>query len=250
MEPEKINLIFPEGKDKAEVIIREVNEVVEDKLPVLEPDQVSIDGNITAPFSFLEKRWGAEDNQIDHSRTYLYVERDKLAMHLICNETDKRNRKDVFGRIVLSRQFKAFSINGREDWTPMELGDFFRINRTYFETKEENMNLVALLKGFSAKVSTDIEKYHDNSGSTTDVYRKVVDSNLPKSFYINIPIFKGTAPEKIEVEIVARVSGRDVYLQLISADAASIEEEVRDKLIDAELDKVRELAPEIPIIEA
>ena len=245
-----MNIIFPEGKDKAEIVIRETDHVVEDKLPVLEPDKVNISGCITAPFSFLEKRWDAEDKQIDHCRTFLFVERDKLSMHLVCNETDTRERKDIYGKIELSRQFKAFSINGKEDWTPMELGDFFRINRTYFETKEENMNLVALLKGFTAKIVSDIEKYHDNSGSTTDVYRKVVDSNLPKSFYINIPIFKGTAPEKIEVEIVARVSGRDVYLQLISADAASIEEEVRDKLIDAELDKVRELAPEIPIIEA
>lgn len=249
MEPEKLSFNFPEGKEKAEFIIREVKNVVEKELPVLEPDNVDICGCITAPFSFLEKRWNADDKQIDHCRTAMYVNRDHLRMNLICNETDKRERKTIGGVIELSRQFKAFSINGKEDWTPMELGDFFRINRTYFETKEDNMNLVALLKGFSAKVSTDIEKYRDNSGSTTDVYRKVVDSNLPKSFYINIPIFKGTAPEKIEVEIVARVNGRDIYLQLISADAASIEEEVRDKLIDAELDKIRELAPQIPIIE-
>ena len=68
-------------------------------------------------------------------------------------------------------------------------------------------------------------------------------------FFVKIPIFKGADPERIEVEIIATVSGRDVALSLISADAETIIEEVRDKLIDEQLDKIKELAPEIPIIE-
>jgi hypothetical protein len=48
---------------------------------------------------------------------------------------------------------------------------------------------------------------------------------------------------------MAHVSGDNVSLELISADAAAIEEGVRDKLIDKEIEKIREFAPEIPIIE-
>ena len=48
MDPEKLNIIFPEGKDKAELIIRQVNDEVKKELPILEPDKVSISGNITA----------------------------------------------------------------------------------------------------------------------------------------------------------------------------------------------------------
>ena len=111
MEPEKLNVIFPEGQQKAELVIREVDKVVEKELPALEPDNVAVNGNITAPFSFLEKRWLATDNQVDHCRTMLIVKRDDLKMHLIVNETDKRNRKDIFGTISLSRQYNAFGVN-------------------------------------------------------------------------------------------------------------------------------------------
>ena len=38
-------------------------------------------------------------------------------------------------------------------------------------------------------------------------------------------------------------------LTLISADAECIIEESRDKIINAELDKIRKLCPEIPIME-
>jgi hypothetical protein len=249
MEAEKLNINFAEGQQTAEVIIREVDQVVEQQLPVLEPEKVSIQGNITAPFSFLEKRWNAEDNQVDHNRTHITVDRDNLSMGLRINETDKRNTKYIQGQISMSRQYIAFGINSGKCWTPEDLGQFFRVNRTYFEKPEECNVLVSTLRSFKAKVHTTMEKTQLDNGSRTDNYRQAVDSNLPKDFFINIPVFKGTAPEKIKIETIAHVSGDSVSLELISADAAAIEEEVRDRLIDRELDKIRELAPEIPIIE-
>lgn len=248
MKAENLNINVPEGKDRVEVLIREVDKVVETTLPAQEPEQLAITGNITAIFNFLEKRWLAADNQIDHSRTHIKVNRDEMSMCLVANETDKRNQKVVRGQINLSRQYKGFGINTKE-WTPEELGNFFRINRTYFDSKEINMSLVTLLKSFKAKINVSVERLQKDNGSLTDNYRQAVDSNLPEKFFVNIPIFKGTAPEHIEIEVVASVNGRDIYLTLISPDAAAIEEDVRDKMIDAELDKIRTIAPEIPIIE-
>lgn len=249
METEKFIVNVPEGQQKVEVLLREVDYNVETVLPVQEPEQVSLSGNITAIANFLEKRWLSGDKQIDHWRTHITVNRDALTMTLVANETDKRNRKVVKGSISLSRQFKAFGINDKEDWTPEDLGNFFRINRTYFDSRDENMRLVSLFKSFKAKIATDIERLEKDNGSITDNYSQVVDSNLPESFYVNIPIFKGSASERIEIQVIAHVSGKTVSLALISADAAAIEEDVRDKLIDDELKKVCVIAPEIPIIE-
>lgn len=249
MDPEKLNVFFPEGKDKAELIIRQVNDEVKKELPVLEPDKVSISGNITALYAFLDKRWFAEDSQIDHCRTHILVDRDNLKMTLVVNETDSRNKKNVVGTIQLSRQYKAFGVNSGHLWESIDLGNFFRINRTYFEKKEVNMELVNLLKRFVAKVNTEVERETKDNGSVTDVYRKAVDSNLPDAFTVKIPIFKGSAPEVFSIEIIAQVEGKHAFLELISPDAEAIVEEVRDKLIDEELAKIRELAPEIPIIE-
>jgi len=248
MDPEKLNINFAEGEGVKELIIREVDTVVEDKLPVLEPDKVEISGNITAIFAFLEKRWNAEDAQVNHCRTHILVDRDNLMMTLVVNETDKREKKTVVGTIQLSRQYTAFGVN-KKLWESTDLGNFFRINRSYFEKKETNMSLVSLLKRFTAKVNTEVEREEKDNGSVTDVYRKVVDSNLPEAFAVKIPIFKGSQPEVFTIEIIAHVEGKHAVLELISPDAEAIVEEVRDKLIDEQIEKIKELAPEIPIIE-
>jgi len=248
MDPEKLNINFAEGEGVKELIIREVNTVVEDMLPVLEPDKVEISGNITAIFAFLEKRWNAKDFQVDHCRTHILVDRDNLQMTLVVNETDKRDKKTVVGTIQLSRQYTAFGVNNKL-WESTDLGNFFRINRSYFEKKETNMSLVSLLKRFTAKVNTEVEREEKDNGSVTDVYRKVVDSNLPEAFAVKIPIFKGTQPEVFSIEIIAHVEGKHAVLELISPEAEAIVEEVRDKLIDEQIEKIKELAPEIPIIE-
>ena len=248
MDPEKLNINFADGEAVKELIIREVDTVVEDKLPVLEPDKVEISGNITAIFAFLEKRWNADDAQVNHCRTHILVDRDNLMMTLVVNETDKREKKTVVGTIQLSRQYTAFGIN-KKLWESTDLGNFFRINRSYFEKKETNMSLVSLLKRFTAKVNTEVEREEKDNGSVTDVYRKVVDSNLPEAFAVKIPIFKGTQPEVFSIEIIAHVEGKHAVLELISPEAEAIVEEVRDKLIDEQIEKIKELAPEIPIIE-
>lgn len=249
MDPEKLNINFAEGEGVKELIIREVDQVIEDKLPVLEPDTVSISGTISSIFAFLEKRWNAADNQIDHSRTHILVDRDNLQMTLIVNETDKRNRKKVVGTIALSRQYDAFGINEKDNWDPMDLGNFFRINRTYFSSVDENMALVNALKSFRAKVHQTVERAEKEDGGKTDVFRQVVDSTLPKAFQISIPVFKGQAPSTIKVEIIAHVHGREFELELISADAAAIVEECRDNLFNEQIEKIQAIAPEIPIIE-
>ena len=246
MNTEKLNINFAEGEAVKELISRETNHVNE-PLPILEPEKVNITGTITAPFAFLEKRWN--DPQMDHSRTHLLVNRDNLNIKLVVNETDKRNGMTIIGQIELSRQFKAFGVNKDVQFMPEDLANFFRINRSYFKDRAENMVLVSNLKAFRAKIETEVEREKKDNGSVTDVYKKVVNSNLPGSFKVCIPIYKGAAPEEIEIEVIATVNGRDVALELISPDAASIVEEVRDHLIDEQIEKFTEFAPEIPILE-
>lgn len=247
METERLQVNLG-NNPKAELLIREVNEANE--LPVQEPEPIGIYGTIGAPVEFLEKRWNSEDGQINHDKTHILVDRDKAEIHLVTNEDCKRKRQEVTGTIQFSRQYKAFHINDDNTvWTPEILGQFCRINRVYFEDKQQNMQLVSLLKNFKAKINTDVERQIKDNGSFTDNYSQIVDSNLPSAFHVRIPIYKGAQVEDIEIEIMASINGREVGLQLISAGAISTIEEVRDRLIDAELDKIREIAPEIPIIE-
>lgn len=249
MQPEKVFFNFDKDTPKAELVVRQVNQIVEKELPVLEPDKVNITGTISAIANFLEKRWGVE-GQIDHTHTHILLDRDNLKMVLICNETDSRYKMTVTGTIEVSRQYKDFHINDySKNWQPIELGNFFRVNRTYFESLDVNADLVTKLKTFSATVKAQVDKHKLDDGSVKFQYQQAVDSNLPKKFNITIPIFKGSEAEQISVETDATVEGTDVSFHLISADAAAIYESARDKVIDGELERINKVAPEIPIIE-
>lgn len=246
MDTEKLNINFAEGENVKELIIRETDHVNE-PLPILEPLHLDIVGTIAAPYTFLEKRY--EDPQIPLNRTHVIVDRDNLTITLVCNEIDARDKQTVKGKIELSRQFNQFGINTGKLWEPEDLGQFFRINRSCFKDRDANMKLVSLLRNFKAKVTSDIEREQKDNGSYTDNYRKVVDSNMPDSFSLKIPIYKGASADEFAVEVIAQVHGREVQLELISPDAQSVVEEVRDNLIDEQLKKISELAPMIPIIE-
>lgn len=66
---------------------------------------------------------------------------------------------------------------------------------------------------------------------------------------MSIPLFKGFAQEEIEVEIYAEVDGRNVGLMLVSAGANETIEECKNRMIDEQVKAIREVAPDIAIIE-
>lgn len=247
MQTEKMLFNFAPGQDQAEVIFREVDHANE--LPVKAPNKIDVLGTIGTIVEFLSKRWNADDEQIDKGRTHVIVDRDHLKMTLVINENDAYKDGKITGRIQLSRQFQEFGINTNKTWEPIELSQFFKMNRSCFLERSENMDLVSRLKSFIADVSTRIEREQKENGSFKDNYSGVVNSNLPGSFKLNIPVFKGCQSEILDVEFYANVSGRDVTLSLCSPDANEVIEDFRDKIIDEQIEKIREIAPEIPILE-
>lgn len=100
-----------------------------------------------------------------------------------------------------------------------------------------------------ANVNNKIDRAVKENGDRTDNFAQMVNSNLPESFTVQMPIFKGMSPETIEVETFAQVNGREVSFVLLSPGAQATLEDLRDKVIDEELSKIREIAPEIAIIE-
>lgn len=71
----------------------------------------------------------------------------------------------------------------------------------------------------------------------------------PKSFQVNIPIFRGQPKSVIEVEFDHYVVDGECVLQLVSPGANDEVEAYRDKCIDEVLDAIRKIAPEIAIME-
>lgn len=245
METERIQVNLAPGMSKAELIIREgeAPAPLDPKAPI----KTNITGVIGAVAEYLEKR--IDTGQFEPEDCHILVNRDKVEITLITNESDEYRRGQVIGKLAYNPKFIEFGINSGKIWTPTELGMFIKMNRAFFPDRKVNMDLVTSLMNFTADVNNKIERAIRENGNRTDNFAQVVNSNLPESFIIRMPLFKGIQPETIEVETFAQVNGRDVAFILISPGAQVILEDLRDRVIDEQLSRIREIAPEIAIIE-
>ena len=240
----RINVVVPKDYNGTPIEIVLRKGIAAEQLPTREPIPVKILGTIDSPLKWIEKRV----ELIDQKHANITVNRDCMQISLIDKENDYY-RNEVSGVLQPSKEMMEFGINTDKKWDPIKLSQFFKMHRAFFKDKAQNMSLVSTLKNFKAKVNQDIERSKEENGSKTDNYSQVVDSNLPKSFKLNIPLFKGFACEEIEVEIYADVDGRDVSLSLVSAGANEAIEEYKNRVIDEQLNLIREIAPDIVIIE-
>ena len=244
MSENKLNVVVPKDYNGTpiEVVLREGE--APELLEIKEPERVVISWTIDTPFRWLEKRI----ELINQKASNIIVNRDVMGIALTVDETNYY-QSDIRGELKTSKEMMEFGINTEKKWEPIKLSKFVKMHRAFFTDKSQNMMLVSTLKNFKAKVNQDIERSKEENGSKVDNYSQVVDSNLPKSFKLNIPLFKGFACEEIEVEIYADVDGRDVTLSLVSAGANEAIEEYKNKVIDEQLDAIRQIAPDIVIIE-
>jgi len=258
------------GEKPIEIIYREDNPV--DRLETIQakiPEAFNIAGIISAPADWLEKR--VED--IEQHNARVEVMREQGAIKLILNERNCHvslaehidedvtynaaindhimQRSTVIGSIQFTEIFKRLHINEEDSWIdPQKLAAFFRLNRSIFHDLEENMVLVSILKNIKAKINADYEKTKDTyTGSRTEFYQQSVEHNLPKSFDICIPIFKGAPAEKYNVEFDVDIVDGKILLQLKSPAINDQVESSRDEIINKELDRIRTIASDLVIIE-
>ncbi|MDR2919708.1 MAG: hypothetical protein LBV72_10145 [Tannerella sp.] len=246
MQNEKMYVNLGEGVTKAEVIIREGSamKILDPKPPV----KVGIVGVIGAPLEFLSKRLSDPD-QIEPKRCHILVDREKLSIELITSEDNEYQKGSVKGILQLHPKFEEFGINSKKTWEPAALGQFFKMNRSFFPNRDENMQLVSDLKNFNATINANMERQSKENGSMKASYGQVVNSNLPEAFTLNIPIFKGVESTTLQVEAYATIDGGDVFLQLFSPAANQMIEEMRDSVINEQITSISELCPGIAIIE-
>lgn len=239
-------MIFNVAQGANEVIIREGN--APDMLPIKAQVKTDIHGTIGTVAEYLSKRIDAE--QFLQKDCHIIVDREKVSIELVINEADEYKRGNIKGELAFNPSFLKFGINDPSTtWQPAELGLFCKMNRAFFADPKENMTLVTTLMNFKADVNVKMERSLAENGNRTDNFAQVVNSNLPGKFNLKIAIFKGMPAENLEVETFAKIDGREVAFVLLSPGANQTLEDLRNKVIDEELVKIKEIAPEIAIIE-
>jgi len=245
LEEQKLNITLAPGQQEVVIRYGEAPKVLDPKAPV----KVSINGTIQSPYQFLTKRLDQAD-QFTQKLSHIIVNRDNISIQLVICENDEYTRGNVTGRLEFNPKFVEFGVNySGKVWSPFELAMFIKMNRSFFTDKAIAMKLVSDLKNFKAKVNSKIEQAASEKGDRTDNFSQVVDSNLPESFTLKMPIFKGQAAESFEVETFASIDGREVGFILLSPGANESMETLRDSVIDEQLNAIRELTPDIAIFE-
>lgn len=245
METEKLQINLGANVTKAEVILREGQAVKE--LEPKAPLKTNIQGVIGTPLEYLTKR--VNTGQFTQERSHIIVNRENITITLKINEEDAYSEGVIKGALELHPKFKEFGINDGKVWSPIELGMFFKMNKTFFPNATMNMKLVSELMNYKATINAKVQQSVAGNGNVTDNFNQVVNSNLPEKFNLCIPIFKGRPAETIEVETFAKVDGRDVNFILLSPGAQATLESIRDKVVDEQLEAIKEIAPNIAIIE-
>lgn len=205
---------------------------------------IDISGSINTPLEYLTKRH--DEDSVNKKMSHIEFTYEGSMIVLVVNE-DSHYSGNVIGLMIKTEVLKKLKINTGETWSCFDLADFFRLNRTVFADKSDCAKLVTQLNHFKATVDKETEMKKDNRANYDLIKRQVVESNLPDSFKICLPVFKGLGKSTIEVEIDITPSTLDCML--ISPELADIEQTVCEEAIDKEIDAIMGLCPELPIIE-
>lgn len=209
---------------------------------VQEPVKVYLKGTIDAPAIWTEAR----ANKINQEASYVIFSREEMFIGLRCDENDPLGTA-IEGKLQLAEEFQKFEINTGNYKTNFELAELIKMNRVYFENRNQAMKLVTELQNFKAKVDKEIEQSNNNRGDRRILLNQIVQHNLPESFNLCLPIFKGRPKQTIQVEVY--VNPADLTCTLVSPEANDFMQTARDGIMDAVLSRIKDAAPEIVIIE-
>ena len=233
------------------------------------PEPLNISGTIETPLEFLKKRLYT----IDITNAHVEVCRDTSEIELVINECnyhpslsseelDSYCDRDILldkflptsrvvGKIRYSKEFADLGINSDvQRWSPVKLAQYFRLNRHLFDDKQVSMALVSQLKNIKATISGKYQKEKETHGtiSQTEFFELHIAHELPDSFVLNMPIFKGGEKAKFAVEIDAEYIDGNILVSLVSPAMNEAMEVARDAIIDDVVKKITDVTPDIVVI--
>lgn len=195
------NLTLKVDGSTSEIIFREG-----DALPPIAPKKIVIAGDIKTISSFITKRVSPFDGDnmglqsINPDRALVTVDKEKLTIFL---QLDPENEygTEVIAKLAFTPELEQFFINKNKLFNREELIKLIRFNKIWFPDAEAHDKLLKAYQAFTATVNANIGKTSDTRGNVDNTYKKTVETNVPDSFVLNIPIFKGMEKRRFRVEI-------------------------------------------------
>lgn len=175
-------------------------------LPQVPPKKIVISGDIKTVSSYLKKRAGLGDKRnpglqgVVTERTLVTVDKEKFTI-LLQLDPENEYGTEVTAKLAFTPELEQFFINKNKLFNREELIKLIRFNKIWFADAEAHDKLLKAYQAFTAEVKANIGKTSDTRGNVDNTYKKTVETNVPDSFVLNIPIFKGMDKRRFRVEI-------------------------------------------------
>ncbi|MDV4025576.1 hypothetical protein CMT52_14670 [Elizabethkingia anophelis] len=208
-----------------------------------EPERLSVSGDFTAVGNYLKikKQTANRLQEIRPENAIVICDYDNLTIQLQTNPNDTFSTI-ITGKAEYSKEYKDFGINQSKFFNREQLIKLFRFNRRYFPNKEENANLLGAYQNFTASVNKNIADNSDLRGNKISHLQKTVRTDLPESFVVEIPVFKGEAPVSFPVEICIEDNDSGVRFWFESVELDELIQEKKEYMFSRELSECQDLA--------
>lgn len=214
-----------------EVVFREG-----EALPLHHPESTKITGAIDAPSRFVESRKGL----FEPKKSFTKINRDEKTIKMHIDEQAAHGWYYIEGRLLLSKEFTELGINTNKSYNPVELANVLKLRRSIFENVTDHAGIIYTLRNIKAKINKQIEEGDDTRGNVSKHFEQTVESNMPESFNIKLPLIKGEPKIQFPVNVVLKANGSDIICYLESIEAAEFIDEICEKRIDEEIDKIKD----------
>lgn len=227
------------SEDQKVLIIREGK-----ALELKEPLAVNISGDIDTVKNFVEKRYLKEDplskeqreaanndpnvfinlQQFYKDTAVVTFDKKQLSISLDVNPQDFYGPK-VSGKMEVSDELKPFCINEPSGiFNREQLVKLLRFNKRFFTDPLIHDTVLKAFQSLSLSGNTQLNAASDTRGNKAAEFKKTIDSqNVPTTFYLTIPIFKGQPPVKFLVEICLDSSESSVIFWFESVELAELQ---------------------------
>lgn len=220
-----------------------MNEIIHRNAFEIKPiKEIEISGDIYAPLNWLVK------NKITNNQdAVVLVDVVDMLILLKYNMRNPYGSSTITGKLKISKKFWEWEINTGKSFDAKYLSEFIKMHRSHFTDKSEAMRLSSELANIKVKVDKEIEKSDNNRVDYRAVLaQKVIESNIPHGFKLNIPLFEGHGKVEFNVEIY--INPTNYSVSLISPDAEDYVTDSAGDIIDSVVARIVEIRNDIPII--
>jgi len=229
-----LHLIGSPGTETTHVIRHD------EPLKVYDPTIVTLDGIITSPWEFFNKR----RPECTFDDCHVVFSKKSLSITFIVREKDKF-KTTVTGKLKRTDFLSSLKLNQTTGYTIKELMEKLKFARMYFKHKEEHKKLLIKLRNFTATVEKTVSEVNDRKTEKGSVINEKIINFTEENaldFVLSVPIFEGQPKVDIPISIEMEPRNGDVILFLIYDDFDEIQEETIEAIFKEQKEKFDDFA--------